>query len=208
MVLSSPSGAGKTTLAGRLLAERGDVGKSISATTRSPRAGEVDGRDYYFLSTAEFARREQAGELLESAVYGGNRYGTLRAEVERLFRAARHVLLVIDVAGARQVRTRFPEAVLVFVLPPAGEALVARLAARRTETPEAVSRRLRIALDELRDVGSYDYVVVNDELEQAVRELGAILDAESRRVVRQDDLEARVESLRRAVAAAADGLEQ
>ncbi len=206
VVLSSPSGAGKTTLAERLLAKRKDVGRSISATTRPPRAGEVDGRDYYFLSPAEFERRVQAGEFLETATYGGNRYGTLRSEVERLFREGRHVLLVIEVAGARQVRAQFAEAALVFVLPPTGEALVTRLSARQTEAPEALRRRLAIATEELREVGDYDYVVVNDDLESAVQDLGAILDAESRRVIRQHELVARVEAIRRDVAAAAAGL--
>jgi guanylate kinase len=126
--------------------------------------------------------------------------------VERLLKAGRHVLLVIEVAGARQVRAKFPEATLVFVLPPSGEALVARLASRQTEAPEALRRRLAIATEELREVGAYDYVVVNDELEHAVRELGAILDAESRRVSRQDGLEAEVEAVRRHLAAAADRL--
>lgn len=203
VVLSSPSGAGKTTLAERLLARRSDVGRSISATTRSPRGAEVDGRDYHFLTPAEFERRERAGEFLESATYGGQRYGTLRSEVERLFAHGRHVLLVIEVDGARQVRARFPAATLVFVLPPTGEALVTRLAARQTEAPEALRRRLGIAIEELREVGAYDYVVVNDELEHAVRELGAILDAESRRVARQEGLAEQVEAIRRAVAAAA-----
>jgi guanylate kinase len=206
VVLSSPSGAGKTTLAERLLARRKDVGRSISATTRLPRAGEADGRDYYFLSTDEFERRVAGGEFLETASYGGNRYGTLRSEVERLFREGRHVLLVIEVAGARQVRAQFPEAALVFVLPPTGKALVERLAARQTESAEALKRRLGIATVELQEVGDYDYVVVNDDLEDAVRDLGAILDAESRRVFRQHELVERVEAIRRDVAAAAAGL--
>lgn len=206
VVLSSPSGAGKTTLAERLLARRQDVGRSISATTRAPRAGEQHGRDYYFLSAEEFERRVAGGEFLETATYGGNRYGTLRSEVERLFGEGRHVLLVIEVAGARQVRAQFPEAALVFVLPPSGEALVSRLAGRQTEAPEVLRRRLGIATDELQEVSGYDYVVVNDDLEDAVRDLGAILDAESRRVIRQHELLERVEAIRRDVAAAAAGL--
>jgi guanylate kinase len=176
VVLSSPSGAGKTTIAERLLALRGDLGRSISATTRSPRGVEQQGRDYHFLSREEFERREREGEFLESASYGGQRYGTLRAEVDRLTQASRHALLVIEVAGARQVRSRWPGAVLVFVLPPSGPALVQRLTGRNTEDRDAVQRRLRTAEQELQAVGEYDFVLVNDDLERAVRDVSAILD--------------------------------
>ncbi len=176
VVLSSPSGAGKTTITERLLAARNDLGRSISATTRAPRATEQNGRDYHFLSREEFDRRERAGEFLESASYGGHRYGTLRAEVEQLGRASRHALLLIEVAGARQVRSRLPEAVLVFVLPPSGPELVQRLAGRNTEDRETVRGRLRTAQQELEAVGEYDFVLVNDDLDQAVRDVAAILD--------------------------------
>lgn len=184
VVLSSPSGAGKTTIAERLLAARTDVGRSISATTRSPRSGEVEGRDYYYVTPAEFARREAAGEFLESATYGGNRYGTLRSEVERLRREGKHALLVIEVAGARQVRRAAPEAALVFVLPPSGAELVRRLTARNTERPEVVRRRLQIAGDELGAAPEYDWLLVNDRLEQAVAELGLVLDGVTERTGR------------------------
>lgn len=206
VVLSSPSGAGKTTIAEHLVATRLDVGRSVSATTRSPRAGEVDGRDYYFLTPAEFARRTAAGEFIESATYGGERYGTLKSEVDRLRQAGRHALLVIEVAGAREIRRQFPGAVLVFLLPPSGEALVSRLATRETEPTEVLRRRLAIASDELSAAREYDYLVVNDDRVRAVAEISTILDAEGRRVSRQGDLAAQVGEIRRGIRAAAEKL--
>lgn len=196
IVVSSPSGAGKTTLVERLLAHRADVGRSVSATTRAPRPGEVDGRDYHFLSQAEFARREAAGEFVETATYGGHRYGTLHAEVDRLFRAGKHVLLVIEVAGARQVRRQYPEAVMIFVLPPSGAVLVRRLSGRRTESAEALRHRLEIASHELEAAPEYDYIIVNEDLDRAVRALGAVLDAEPLRIGRRADIVRQVEALR------------
>ena len=182
VILSSPSGAGKTTLADRLLAARSDIGRSVSATTRAPREGELDGRDYYFLSRAAFAKRERTGEFLESATYGGNRYGTLRSEVERLHHAGRHALLLIEVAGARKVRRRFRGAVEIFLLPPSGAELIRRLGARRTEPAAVLAKRLTIAKRELSAIDEYDYLVLNDELDAAVRDVSAIIDAEVRRV--------------------------
>ncbi len=206
LVLSSPSGGGKTTIARRVLAARPDVGYSISATTRAMRPGEVHGKDYWFLSPEEFEGRVIAGEFLEHATYNGRRYGTLRSEVERHFAAGRHVVLDIEVNGARQVRRQLADAVLVFVVPPTGAALVGRLAARRTEDRAALDGRLAIAAEELAAVGEYDYVVVNADLEQAVREVLGILEAEGRRVARQDDLDIRTERLRREIAEAAQQL--
>lgn len=200
LVLSSPSGGGKTTIARRLLASRSDIGYSVSATTRAMRPGEVNGRDYWFLSEDEFEAKVMAGEFLEHASYHGRRYGTLRTEVERHFAAGRHVVLDIEVNGARQVRRQMSGAVLVFVIPPTGAALVERLAARRTEDRAALEGRLAIATDELAIASEYDYVVVNEELERAVQDVAGILEAESRRVCRQDDLESRTERLRREVA--------
>ncbi|MBP6670919.1 MAG: guanylate kinase [Gemmatimonadales bacterium] len=206
LVLSSPSGGGKTTIARRVLAARPAVGYSISATTRAMRPGEVHGKDYWFLTPEEFEARVMGGEFLEHASYNGRRYGTLRSEVERHFAAGRHVVLDIEVNGARQVRRQLAGAVLVFVVPPTGRALVERLAARRTEDRAALDGRLAIAAGELAAVGEYDYVVVNADLEQAVHDVLGILDAEGRRVARQDDLDIRTERLRREIAEAAKQL--
>jgi guanylate kinase len=203
IVLSSPSGTGKTTLVERLLAARSDIGRSVSATTRLPREGEVDGRDYHFLTRAAFAAKERAGLFLESATYGGNRYGTLRSEVKRVHAQGSHALLVIEVAGARKVRTRFRGAVEIFLLPPSGEELIRRLGARRTEPNAVLAKRLTIARRELSAVGEYDYLIINDQLEAAVQQVSAIVDAETRRVSRQRDIKARVTRLRREIAAAA-----
>jgi len=205
LVLSSPSGGGKTTIARALLQARNDVGYSVSATTRPPRHGEQDGHDYHFLSEEEFERRVTAGEFLEYASYGGYRYGTLRSEIARVLGGGRHAVLDIEVEGARQVMERMPDAVRVFVLPPSAKVLVERLRARDTETPETRRIRLARAAEELLAVTEYDYVVINEHLRDAVNEVGAILDAESSRVARRRDLAGFVELLRQGVAAAAQG---
>ena len=199
LVLSSPSGGGKTTIARRLLDARPDVGYSVSATTRAPRAGEVAGRDYHFLSRPEFERRVGAGDFLEHAAYGGNLYGTLRSEIERIFAAGRHAVLDIEVEGARQVRRNLPDGVYVFVLPPSGAELVRRLEGRNTEDAAAVRRRLEHAAQELAAVGEYDYAIVNDDLARAVIQVSAILDAETKRVARQNGLSELVAGLRREI---------
>ncbi|MBK6495264.1 MAG: guanylate kinase [Gemmatimonadetes bacterium] len=201
VVLSSPSGGGKSSIAKRLLAEREDSGYSVSATTREPRPGEVDGEAYYFLSADEFERRVQAGDFLEHAEYNGHRYGTLFDEVRRVTHTGRHVLLDIEVVGARLVRERFPDAVLVFVVPPSGAVLAERLRGRGTEAEQVVAGRLQKALDELAAAVAYDYVVVNDALDEAVRIVHAILDAEARRTSRQRDVAVLLDRLRAEVAA-------
>jgi guanylate kinase len=204
VVLSSPSGGGKTSIARQLLAARPDVGYSVSATTRAPRTGEQDGRDYHFLPRNEFERRVAAGEFVEHAAYGGNLYGTLRAEIEQIFAARKHAVLDIEVEGARQIRQTLPGAVRVFVLPPSGAELIRRLEARRTEDRATLRRRLDRADEELAAVGEYDYAIVNDNLDHAVARVSAILDAETKRVPRQDGLTEFVSSLRREIQRARD----
>jgi guanylate kinase len=178
IILSAPSGGGKTTIARELLRRRSDVGYSISCTTRLPRPGESSGTDYHFLTREEFLRRRAAGEFAESAEVHGNLYGTLRSEIAKVLARGQHVVMDIDIQGARQMRAAFPEVVTVFVLPPSGEVLLDRLRARKTESPEELVERLHSALLELRAVDEYEYVVVNDDLDHAVQRVEAILDAE------------------------------
>jgi guanylate kinase len=195
VILSAPSGGGKTTIAHRLLERRADVGYSVSCTTRPPRAGEVDGRDYRFLSHEAFVEARDAGGFAEWAEVHGNLYGTLRSEVDRVLAAGRHVLMDIDVQGARQFHAAFPDTVLIFVLPPSGEVLKARLSGRKSESRERLLVRLQNARAELGEVGRYHYVVVNDELERAVDQVEAIIDAEGLRHDRVHAVEEQVGAL-------------
>ena len=195
VILSSPSGGGKTSIAKALLARRSDIGYSVSCTTRAPRAGEVNGKDYYFLSEQEFLARRAKGDFAESAQVHGLWYGTLRSEVDRVLASGKQVILDIDVQGAAQFRRAFPQAVLVFVLPPSGEALLTRLTERGTENAAQLTRRLKSAIAELRAVPEYQYVVINDELEKAVQRVAGIIDAETMRRERLTDLERDLRSI-------------
>lgn len=207
LVLSSPSGGGKSTIARRLLESHEGLAYSISATTRAARAGERDGQHYHFLTAEEFQRRQQRGDFLESAEFGGHLYGTLRSEVERVLGSGKVALLDIEVEGARQLRRQVPDAVFVFIMPPSAEVLVQRLTGRGTDGPEAVARRIHRAAEELKAAREYDYVVVNDDLDRAVAQVAAILAAESVRGNRLDQsLSERVERLWRDVEAAAERL--
>ncbi len=181
VILSAPSGAGKTTITRRLLELRDDLGYSVSATTRAPRAGEIDGVSYHFLSREQFEAAIGRGEFAEYATVHGNLYGTLRREVERVMQSGRNVIMDIDVQGAAQFSATFPESVKIFVLPPSGETLVSRLRARGTEDRGAVRTRLRDAIGELGMIGDFDYVIVNDELERAVSQTSGVIDAENLR---------------------------
>lgn len=195
LVLSSPSGGGKTTIARMLLERRSDVGYSVSCTTRSPRVGEVNGRDYFFVSIDEFRERRTRGEFAESAEVHGNLYGTLRSEVDRVLETGRHVVMDIDVQGAKQFVQAYRESVLVFLLPPSADVLIARLTKRNTDQRDDVRRRLHEASAELAAVGDYHYVVLNDALESAYGQVCSIIDAETVRHARQGNVDGRVRAL-------------
>jgi guanylate kinase len=176
LVLSAPSGAGKTTIARRLRDRRGDVVFSVSATTRAPRPGERDGVDYHFVAEDEFRRMIGAGELIEWAEVHGRFYGTPLSNVRAARERGEYLLLDIDVQGARQIRAAVPEAVHVFVMPPSGAALVERLVGRGSEDDEKVQQRLRNALAEIATAAEFDHVVVNDDLDAAVDDVNAVLE--------------------------------
>ena len=204
LVLSSPSGGGKTSIARRLLEDRDDLGYSVSATTRPVRERERDGLDYHFLTREEFLRRRDAGDFLEWATYGGQLYGTLRAEVEHILGRGKNAVLDIEIEGARQIRATFPNALHLFVLPPSAGVLIDRLVGRNTDATAAVRERIARAGDELAAVSEYDFAIVNDNLSHAVAQVKSILDAEALRVARQDGLPELVERLRRGVREAAE----
>lgn len=174
-VITGPSGVGKGTLIRELCSRVPGLELSVSATTRAPRPGEEGGRDYHFLGGEEFDRRAEQNEFLEHASYSGNRYGTLRSEVERRLADGASVLLEIEVQGARQVRAAMPEAVLVFLVPPSPETLRERLEGRGTDSAEAIDERLRTAEIELAAQQEFKHVVVNDQLERAAAALEAIV---------------------------------
>lgn len=178
-IVSSPSGAGKTTLIQRVIADprigAGTLHFSVSHTTRKPRPGEVHGRDYYFVTPDEFQELVARDGFLEHAGVHDHIYGTSRGEVEPRLAAGIDVLLDIDVQGARQVRSKVPDVVKVMVFPPSRNVLEARLTARASESAEAVARRLGVASREMAEFGEYDYAIINDELEAAVDELRSII---------------------------------
>ena len=195
VILAAPSGTGKTTIARRLLELRPDLGFSITCTTRPPRPAEQHGVDYFFLAGDEFETRVRAGEFAEHAHVHGKRYGTLRSEIDRLMSSGQNPIMTIDVQGAVQFVKAFPEAVLVFLLPPSAVELLARLSGRGSEDRATLVTRVDSALTELATIDSFEYVVVNDELEHAVAQVLSIIDAEALRRTRLTDLPGRVAAL-------------
>ena len=188
LVLSGPSGVGKTSLCRCIQAMLPEVTAAVSCTTRPPRPGERDGQDYHFLSPEAFDAHVAAGDFLEWAVVHGNRYGTLRQSVYERTAAGQDVLLTIDVQGAAHLRAANLEAVYIFVLPPSLEVLAARLQQRGSETEAARQRRLAVAREELHHYTEYDYVVYNERLATAAETLRAIIIAERHRVARLEQV--------------------
>jgi guanylate kinase len=184
-IVSSPSGGGKTSLVKALLESEPELRLSVSYTTRSARAGEVEGRDYHFISPAEFGRMLEAGEFLESAEIYGNHYGTSQKWIERERDQHRDVLLEIDWQGAQQVRRLMRQVVSVFILPPSREVLEQRLRKRGQDSADVIARRLAAAREEIAHAGEYDYVIINDDFHQAALDLRSIVRAERLRTARQ-----------------------
>lgn len=177
-VITGPSGVGKGTLIARLIDRLPELELSVSATTRQPRDGEEDGRDYHFLTPEQFDQRVEAGDFLEFATYSGNRYGTLRSEIERRLAAGHSVVLEIEVNGARQVRQAMPESVQIFIAPLEPATLRERLLERGKDSPDAIDARLAVAEQELAAKDEFAHQVVNDELDRAAEELEAVVHAE------------------------------
>ena len=178
IVISGPSGAGKSTVVFKAIEGREDVCFSTSVTTRKPRPGEVDGREYFFVDPDRFKEMVENDELLEYAEYVANSYGTPRAYVEEKLEAGLNVLLDIEVQGARQVHEKMPDAVKVFIIPPSLEELEKRLKGRGTDTERAIEARLIRARQEYQEADFYDYLIINDDADKAAKELSAIILAE------------------------------
>jgi guanylate kinase len=175
-VIAAPSGAGKTSLLQALMKKRPGVGFSVSCTTRKPRPGEHDGKDYHFIDRSGFERLQAAGEFIEHANVFGNLYGTRRSVVESALAEGRDLILEIDWQGAQQVREHLPEAVQVFVLPPSRAELESRLRSRRSDSEEAIARRLQESVLEMSHWKDFDYVIVNHDFDAALADLEAVFD--------------------------------
>ena len=186
-VVSSPSGGGKGTLVQRALDKVPNLSYSVSCTTRAPRPGEVDGREYFFVTTEKFREMIAAGKFLEWAEVHGKLYGTTREQVSNEISAGRDIILEVDVQGAASVRALLPDSVSIFILPPSFEVLRQRLQARGTDSPDELDLRLRNAPTELQDYSAFQYVIINDEVDRAAAEMIAVVHAESARLSRQSE---------------------
>ncbi len=178
IIVSAPSGSGKTTIVNNLLKKVSDIARTVSYTTRPPRQDEKDGEDYFFISEEEFRKKIDMGEFIEWEKNFGSYYGTARAQVEEAIAGERDIILSIDVKGAKTVKKMHPESISVFIMPPSIDELASRLRNRKTDKEKQVSIRLEESRREMNAAGEYDYLVVNDELEEAVNELAAIVEAE------------------------------
>lgn len=181
-VISGFSGAGKGTLMKRLLEKYDSYVLSISATTRKPREGEADGREYFFKTKEEFEEMISRGQLLEHACYVGNYYGTPKPWVEEQMAAGRDVLLEIEIQGARNIKKQYPEALLVFITPPSADELLKRLTGRGTETPEVIRNRINRAAEEAQGMENYDYLLVNDDLDLCTEQLNQVIQSAHHRM--------------------------
>ncbi|MDD7793735.1 guanylate kinase [Clostridium sp. 'White wine YQ'] len=184
IVISGPSGAGKGTICKELLEKNDNLFISVSATTRNPRAGEVDGVNYYFLDKDSFIEKIEAGDFLEHAEVYGNYYGTPKSKVEEMLLSGKDVILEIDIQGALKVKENSQEGIFVFILPPSMEELKKRIIKRGSETEESLMTRFKSAYQEINYVSTYNYAVVNDEVHEAVKKIESILTAERCRVDR------------------------
>ena len=178
IILSGPSGAGKSTVVNKAIEKRNNICFSVSVTTRSPRAGEIDGKDYFFLDQGTFNRMLENGELLEHACYVENSYGTPASFVRDNLDKGMNVVLDIEIQGARQVHEKVPDAVTIFILPPSMDELAKRLRARATDSPDVVAARIERARQEIMEADFYDYLIVNENADDAAEKFLAILDAE------------------------------
>jgi len=202
VVVSGFAGTGKGTVMKELLNRYDSYALSISATTRNPRPGEVDGREYFFKTKEEFEQMIEAGEFVEYACYVGNYYGTPQKYVEEQLEAGKDVILEIEIQGALNIKAKFPEALLLFIAPPSAEILKQRLTSRGTETPEVIEKRLARAVEESQGIENYDYLVVNDNLEECVQNVHQMIQNERYRMFRR---KSDVEELRRQISAFAKG---